>query len=561
MPRRRAEAPPNPLDPAFGGVVPEPVRPADNDVGRYAQEKLRALVAEAASRQCEALRLYEPLLLQEQFHASDAPERVLRGSNRGGKTLPAAVEVARAVTGQDPHGKWPKKDGRFFCVAKNGKLVGQVLWYKLARAGAFKMIRDRHTRLWRAFRPWDRGDQARAAEARRAPPLIPPRWIAEIGWENKKENFPSLVRLKTGWELLFFSSEGKPPNGVDVDGVWFDEEIVDPEWYSEMSARLLDRQGRFLWSATPQNATQQLYDLHCRAEEGDERVREFHIRLAANPHITEQAKADFAAKLSEEERRVRIDGEYALASYKVYPEYDKGVHNVPYFQIPEHWTRLAAVDPGRQVCAVLFAALPPKGDAVYFYREGYLRSADAEMFGALMSEACEGHEFLVFLIDGHAARQGEIGSGKTVEYQYARQLRRRKIRCRRAGFGFVHGADDPKAGILAFRSWLRIAPDGKPRLRVLEGACPNFEWEIGRYHYRRVRGLATDEAEKRNDHLMDCARYLAAYDPHYVPPAPRRRGPSGAVKAYRDKMERLRRKEGGGGHVTLGPGGGFYGNR
>src|SRR5262245_38861411 len=53
-------------------------------------QRLRDLAAELARRRMEALNLYEPLPAQAQFHDSGVRVRLLRGSNRGGKTLPAA---------------------------------------------------------------------------------------------------------------------------------------------------------------------------------------------------------------------------------------------------------------------------------------------------------------------------------------------------------------------------------------------------------------------------------------------------------------------------------------
>jgi Terminase large subunit, T4likevirus-type, N-terminal len=499
--------------------------------------------------------------MQELFHVGRVAERILRGSNRGGKTLPAAVEVARALTGQDPYGKYPKTNGRCYAVGKNGKHISQVMWRKLAIDSGFKIIRDEASHLWRAYRPWVPADSARESETRPALPLIPPRFIRSISYENKKEGQPSTVKFVNGWELVFWSSEGNPPRGSDVDLVWFDEEIVVNDWYSEMSARLLDRAGRFIWSATPQTGTQQLYDLSCRAADNDPLVQEFLILLAANPHIKQSEKDKLVAKLSDEERRVRIDGEFALTSFKIYPEFSTGTHNCPWFAIPEDWMRLCAIDPGRQVCAVLFLAVPPPAankPHVYLYDELYIRGADAEKFGVGMKEKVGQHGFHVFLIDGHAAQQGEIGSGRTVEQQYRDALKRHEVKSKTTAYGFKWGADDPAAGILAFRHWLRIQSTGKPKLQILENTCPMFRWEIGRYHYARQRDLVTDKPEKKHDHLMDCGRYLAMYDPKYAKPEQPKKRESYAVKALREKRERARARRGADAdHITLGPGGSY----
>jgi hypothetical protein len=63
-------------------------------------------------------------------------ERLFLGGNRSGKTLTAAVEVARIMTGQDPFGKQPKKDGIAILVGKDLNHCGKVMAKKLFRPDA-----------------------------------------------------------------------------------------------------------------------------------------------------------------------------------------------------------------------------------------------------------------------------------------------------------------------------------------------------------------------------------------------------------------------------------------
>lgn len=523
--------------------------------------EIRKFAAELARRKIEGLKLYEPLPTQNAFHESQAQMALLRGSNRGGKTLPAAVEVARAVTGQDPHGKYPLEAGRCFCIGKDLSHVGSVMWRKLGRAGAFKIIRDRTTKAWRAFRPWDPDDLAREKECRPAPPLIPPRMVKEISWENKKEGIPHLVRLVNGWEITFYSSLGEPPNGNDIDLFWFDEEIVHTQWYPEMVARILDRQGRGLWSATPQAGTEQLYELHERAEKlrntEDPAVEEFVILLMDNPHISAKAKQEFADNLDDDERRVRIDGDFAITHFKVYPEFNMLVHGCEPFEIPQEWTRLMIVDPGHQICAVLFAAVPPpeRPDNIFLYDELYIPACDAAKFAANVANKSIGQQFHSYLIDPNGAVITDIGYGKTVAEQYTEELRKRGLASDTTGSNFMMACDDIEAGLLAVHGWLRTREDGTQKLRVFRGMLPNFEWEMKRYHNKREKGRVIDKPDqKRHTHLMDTLRYLALRNPKYVKPRPKKAVATGARKAFLDKQKRQKEQGGGAGYVRFGPG-------
>lgn len=521
---------------------------------------LTRLLMERAKRRKEALRLYEPIPAQLAFHTSGSKVRVLRGSNRGGKTLPAAVEVARAVCGMDPHGKYPKKNGRCWIVGKDLNHIGEVMWRKLRRE-SFKIIRDAVSGEWRAYRPWDPADLARATEVKYSPPLIPDRLIKRVAWENKAKGIPKKVVLKNGWEMNFYSSEGKPPRGADIDLWWFDEEIMDDDWYPEMMARIVDRSGRGIWSATPQSGSEMLLDLHEKAtklaDDPNAWVREFLILLFDNPHVSEADKKALLDSLDDAEISTRIHGEFQLKHRVVFPEFHDSVHCVDAFPVPPHWTRYAFIDPGRQVCAVAFAAVPPMesgepfaGDFVYLYDELYLKNCSAEDFGKAMGAKSVGQEFEAFIIDDHGARLVDIGSGKSAREQYSDALKKYRVFSRKTQNNFLPGNDDVEGGVEAVRGYLRIRDNGTPRLRVFR-SMKHFLQEIRRYRYQMIGKVLTDKPEARgNVHQMANLRYLCSFPIRYVE-APGKAIISPALAAYRAKQARQKKDKG---RIHLGPG-------
>lgn len=349
----------------------------------------------------------------------------------------------------------------------------------------------------------------------------------------------------------------------------FDEEIVDSEWYPEMSARLLDRDGRFHWSATPQAGTDRLYEIHlrCERELEDYRLkigpapdaREYVVLLADNPHIAEEQKKKLAADLDDQSYAVRIGGEFAILSSKVYPEFTKKQHIVPFFDIPASWTNYVAVDPGRQICAALFLTVPPKGDArdgsVYLFDELYIPDCDADKFGDQFATKIGNRQFEAFIIDNRMGRQTQISTGKTVEEHYSEALTKRSIGSRVTGSGFEWGSDDVAGGIEACRTWMRIqGAIGRPKLQVLEDKCDNFLWEIARYRYKRQNGMVIDEPETRGRvHLMATLRYLAMADPVWVEVGESKKKAklSGAYAAFLAKKKR--QQEAVGTAVIFGP--------
>ena len=543
-------------------VIPPPVD-LGNVVVSFEQEKLQDLTRRLALREAEALRIYEPLALAAKLHQCTAREVLARGSNRASKTTACAVEIARAATNQDPHQKYPTEGGKILAVGKDQKHIAGVFYNKLFRRDAFRMIKDRKTKKWRAYREYDADDRARKSESKMSGPLIPHRFVQEIAWANKKAGVPEVVRLKTGWEIWFFTGEGEPPNGITADIAWFDEEIPNGRWYEEVAARLGDKKGRFYWSATPQNSTIELYTLSKRAfEEKDEpnpSVVDFYFTMADNIHYPQEERALLEKKYANnpEAYKIRILGEFNVASYLVYPTFAKALHGCNVYdpdhpelggiQIGNDWNRYMVVDPGRAVCAVLFFAVPPPEseyrDQRFLYDELYLRGCNADIFGDRVFGKVAGKRFMGFYIDPSSAKQDTIGGGPSVFAQYSEALRKRNIVSVNTGSSFTFAANDQKAGIMKFESWLHVSSEtNRPKFQYAMQNCPNFEWEIEQYRRKKDGDVITDKPVDRDDHTQDCCRYFAMADPTWQP-QPVYVEKSAALKMFDEILERRNKND------------------
>ena len=524
--------------------------------------ELIGLLKELSERNRAALRLYEPWSEQQAFHESRAPLRMVRGSNRAGKTLVVSVELARASTRQDPFDKYPEK-GRAIIVGPSLLHCSKVWYRKLFKPGAFQILRDPATGQWSTFHPVrHKGLEDLAKDA---PPLINRRFFSEkdISWEDKKEEVPRTIRLKTGWEFTFFSGESVPPQGWDVHLVLFDEEIPNPRWYPEMVPRLVDHGGRFIWSFTPQAGTVTAYELWERGEdlrgEPNPRVQNFFMKLDDNPFISQEKKDAFKADLAhdEDEYKVRIEGDFALSGMRVYANFQKkGAHRIDSFPIPDDWTRYVAIDPGRQVSAALFAAVPPpraQWDRPVVYGEVYSKKTDAKRFAREMAQFIGKSFIYEWLIDHHQGCKHE-GSGKTVEELYAEEFVKAGLKFN--GFkGFIWAADDVAAGKIAAKSKLEMR-DGAPEWYFMVENLPWFCWEIERYVDKRMTrtGNIVDDTSRSNlhNHLMDDFRYLAMHNLRYSRP-PRRQPRKGWTTRYiQEKKKRERAETGWGDAIRLG---------
>ena len=525
------------------------------EASAHRRKLLRKAVVQKALRKIEATRVYNPLPQQILFHADRALERLARGSNRAAKTMTAGMEVARIVTRQDPfHKMEPRETGVFYIVGYDFRHIAKVMWPMLSKPNQFRMIRDLDTNQWRTYQPWT--DSERELESRPALPFIPRRLIKwdDIAWECKKEGKPAVVPLHTNWELHFFTSQGEPPKGTRIHGAWFDEEIDNEDWYPEVAARLVDFNGLFLWSATPQAGNPQLYDLHVEAEQLVEvenpRITEHIFLLEDNPYISDRAKHNLAEKLTEEERKVRIGGEFALSALKVYGEFSRQIHGIDDNPVDPDWAVYASVDPGRQRCAVLFIACAPPDHFLakhpVVFDELYIPNCTAEKFGQGMYQKLNMFCPIAAIIDPNEAVKHETGSGITIESQYSKALKKYKVHFSLTGHGFTYGYDQVKSGIEAVRKTMYMnEDDGLSNWLFVCSKLPYFLGEQKHYRYKKKDGIITDEPHKKNDHLMDTWRYLASYTGlRYRKPKRGKAAENYALKALRDKRERKLQKNG-----------------
>ena len=134
----------------------------------------------------------------------------------------------------------------------------------------------------------------------------------------------------------------------------------------------------------------ELHELaEAQAGSPDRIVEEFVVKLRDNPHLSAKAKADMVATHQSDANRItRIEGDFLHTTQRIFGEYALRIHGVEVDAVPHDWTRYAVVDPGHQICAVLFAAVPPPelwpeyGELV-LYDELYLPKCDAAMFGQI----------------------------------------------------------------------------------------------------------------------------------------------------------------------------------
>lgn len=437
---------------------------------------------------------------QLSFHRSTDRYRLLFGGNQSGKSHTAAYEISCWLRGVHPHRSVPLTPTQVWCISAE---------YSTLEAGIFRHLCD-------------------TAEG---PGLIP-------DWEIERRgpkvpgghDIPSFVELKNGSRVTFKSAKGGEEarqkfQAAAIHLISIDEEI-DGHSFIELKMRTLKTGGNFIISATLVESHDwivQLEELALNKTPGYFITR---LHTEKNPYLDEETVRVMKQELSFDELEVRYYGKSRRAVGLVYNTFREDKNICKPFPIPNNWTRWMSLDPGIRTFAGLWIAISPPVDGkskAYAYREMYEHNAPlwevartikaAEgwsfnesltgTFGHYVFEEEEGCEFIARrVIDDKRGSRLITGDEGVMDQLHSR-------------YGILTTPADraKRPGIEECRHWLEHG------FQVFS-TCENFIREVKRYRIRpgeakKDRNEPIDEPVKKEDHLMDCWRYIAMERPVY----------------------------------------------
>lgn len=482
------------------------------------------VIQDEKEKSSSAISLFRPTEYQEVFlrkFAEDGPvEFLVGGGNRSGKTTCVAVAMASLILNQPitmrdgsklhmrPE-RWRDQPIKCWIVGYDWKHIGKTIYRVLFRPDLFRVIRDQRTGKFRAWDPSREEDKGLFHVTRPSPPLIRMSQIIDgdkgISWMDKKERqISSCTMSHDGTRVEFFPSTGARPQGDPAAAVWLDERIEEDAWYSELLVRLIDNQGRLVWTSWPDTQPSlALSELEKRATEqlGNPEAKAFAYKFKGSDNqYTDNKTRDYVmSTMDEDTRKARDEGTMNLDRWRVYPRFSRFIHRAmsgdesaddklakairKHNCVPPDWTRYMIFDPGTANPGVLFVAVPPPefGDFVVPYDEIYAHYQNAEEIAKLIKGKTEGQFFEDFIADAHACRQTPMGFSGTVGENYEKYLAQEKLTCRRHGSHFSYGDDAPLPRIMKTQGSMNIRSCGTPRLRIL--GCPKLCEQLEVYRW------------------------------------------------------------------------------
>ena len=301
---------------------------------------------------------------------------------------------------------------------------------------------------------------------------------------------------------------------AEIHRISWDEEPNTPnsrDLRSEARARLISTGGEEIIGMTPLLGWSWVYDDVWLRRDQDNIVV-VTMTMADNPWLPPAVITEFEAGLTEDEKRMRIHGEFVHVGGLVYPQLsDDHFVEAPDREHVASQTVIVGIDPGVRTTAVVFVAFDNENSALVF-DELYLhddaaipKNASKAIREKLALWDITPHRFII----DPSARNRSLTDAQRVQELY-------KIE----GIRALPGQNDLEAGVFEIRRRLEFN-------RILfSRACTKLKWELERY---RIDPKDDERFAvlKQDDHGPDALKYVCAARPiaPQLRPAVRRKEP------------------------------------
>lgn len=422
---------------------------------------MRLLERKELIQRQERLRTYKPYKKQFEFHNTNSRERLLMAGNQVGKSQAGAAEWAMHLTGEYPDWWEGHRFDRSITV--------------IAGSESYELTRDGIQRLMIG---------PPASEAEWGTGTVPARCIVRTTRRMGVSNALDSVTIKhvsggTSTLLLKAYEQGRGKwQANTVDGIWFDEE-PPPDVYFEGITRTNTTQGPITLTFTPLKGMSTVVKRYLSEESEDRSVITMTIEDAE--HYTPEQRQKIIDSYPPHERDARTRGIPVMGSGLIYPINWQDIVERP-FAIPDYWPRAYALDVGWNRTACLWGAWDPADGACHLYAEYY----KGQELPIVHAAAIKARGTWVKGVIDPAAQGRSQRDGQQLIADY-----------RNHGLNLKPADNAVEAGI--YDVWGLLSTG---RLRAFS-TLQNLHDEFVMYH-RDENGKIV----KKDDHLMDCLRYL-----------------------------------------------------
>ena len=415
----------------------------------------------------EHIALWRPLSTeQREYHASQAILRWLMGGNQSGKSYANMLDLAMVALGVHPYRKTPK-NALYWAATESWEMVRDILW---------EQYLDK---------------------------FIPKNRIVHIDWGSGKE--PRKIHIDNGniIQLKAFNQKRVSFQGRAIDGFYGDEQCLHDFMgiFQEVQARLLKKEGFLSWSMTPIIPQMEFEE---RIAELPETDAIFYLdlndnRISRGGYISDERIDAKIADWADEVLLTRVEGKFSSYLGAVFKTFNRSIHVIDPFEIPEDWEKYRGIDFGYSAPFACIWLAKDGDDNWYVYREYYKNRT-----------GIQDHIRAIKQLSGDEKYRSTVADPEDPEGRA--DLRKAGI----INIAADKGAGSVNRGIELMQSKLKIKQNGKPSLSILR-PCRNTSKEFSVYRY--PDNERTDHPVKENDHCLDAVRYVL-----YTMLKPRKKG-------------------------------------
>lgn len=342
--------------------------------------------------------------------------------------------------------------------------------------------------------------------------FIPQQSIAVATWHSRAQEWPKMIRLVNGVEIVFKSweQERQAFQGKAIDGAWFDEQFPR-DVFEEVQARCIDKASPIFVTLTPLEPDPFLEEKHTEPPKG---WRWFNIDLEENRVSRGGYLQDeiVTAQLAEWKDlptyEARKSGKFIGLQGAIYPTFSRQIHVRDFGpeDISTHYKRYCGIDFGYRNPFVCLWGAQDKDGRWWIYDEHQEAMATIEHHASIIARKNEEHGRKPSIYWSDPG--GDTMPTGTGPDDYKVSGRRRLAEM---GFTVANAHKDLMRGIEHIIGLMRVHNDGQPSLFISKSRCPKLIRQLMSYKWDQQRTKVRDPAEKpmkMDDHGPDAMRYM-----------------------------------------------------
>jgi len=342
---------------------------------------------------------------------------------------------------------------------------------------------------------------------------------------NRTEN---LITLINGHEIYFWGlDDAEKLKSLEIGTFWIDEvNEVEENTFNILKGRLRNknhkrRVGLLTSNSEGKNWTYKQFVLGKGIRTQEDLQKYIIIKAPSNEN--KHLPADYLEVLNSYtgdlfERYVKAS--WNVFEGQVFPDFDREVHVIKPFALPQAWTRVGGIDHGeRNPSTFIWSAISPEGD-IYIYRE-YVKTNEFVDQHVKNIYELNDNDLIDYIVIDPSTKSVRGGSGRKVDTEYKEEWE--KVFHNKMPLKYAN--NDVSAGIARVHKYLRIDPSrlhpsskkqGSPKLFIFD-TCQTCIDEIEGYKW--AKQSATDENDpkekvrKKDDHTTDPIRYIVMSRP------------------------------------------------